>query len=118
MPNPAQPYEEADPDELPPAQPVHYAEQALLGALLLHPHRLETIGTLLPEHFGNHSHGALFSAIRTLPLPDLEVHAKEAGWLNAVLDAARPEAPGLTAPYLHTLINACPGPTTRRPTPG
>ncbi|WP_405889846.1 replicative DNA helicase [Streptomyces sp. NBC_00133] len=109
MPNPTEPYEEFDLDDTAPL-PVHYAEQALLGALLLAPQRLTTIGTLLPEHFGNHAHGTLFAAMRTLRPPDSEVHVKEPVWLNAVLDAARPEAPGLTAAYLHTLIQACPWP--------
>ncbi|QKZ21073.1 hypothetical protein [Streptomyces chartreusis] len=31
-------------------------------------------------------------------------------WLNSLLDAARPHAPGLTASYLHTLIQVCPWP--------
>ncbi|MEU8867838.1 DnaB-like helicase N-terminal domain-containing protein [Streptomyces umbrinus] len=31
-------------------------------------------------------------------------------WLNAVLDHARPHAPGLSASYLHTLIQFCPQP--------
>ncbi|MFF8372667.1 hypothetical protein ACF05W_28050 [Streptomyces lydicus] len=46
MPHHADPYEGDDLDDLPPPQPVHYAEQALLGALLLDPHRLDTIGRL------------------------------------------------------------------------
>ncbi|WP_159468749.1 DnaB-like helicase N-terminal domain-containing protein [Streptomyces caniferus] len=110
MPHPADPYEGDDLDDLPPPQLVHYAEQALLGALLLEPHRLDTIGCLTPDHFGNHAHGALFAAMCTVPAPDPKQHAKDTAWLSAVLAKARPEAPGLTASYLHTLIQSCPRP--------
>ncbi|MEI5100887.1 DnaB-like helicase N-terminal domain-containing protein [Streptomyces sp. PmtG] len=86
---------------------MHYAEQSLLGALLLDPHRLHDIGPMDPDHFADHTHGELFRALRTAPAP--EPHTSPA-WLNTVLDTARPHAPGLTAPYLHTLIQACPWP--------
>ncbi|GAO12417.1 hypothetical protein TPA0598_10_03870 [Streptomyces lydicamycinicus] len=89
---------------------MHYAEQALLGALLLEPHRLDTIGHLEPHHFGNHAHNALFTAIRTVSSPDPKQHVKDTAWLGAVLAKARHEAPGLTASYLHTLIQSCPRP--------
>ncbi|WP_432141039.1 DnaB-like helicase N-terminal domain-containing protein [Streptomyces sp. bgisy084] len=110
MPHPTDPYEGDDLDDLPPPQAVHYAEQALLGALLLEPHRLDTIGHLEPHHFGNHAHNALFTAIRTVSSPDPKQHAKDTAWLGAVLAKARHEAPGLTASYLHTLIQSCPRP--------
>ncbi|MFI7102723.1 DnaB-like helicase N-terminal domain-containing protein [Streptomyces sp. NPDC050161] len=95
---------------MPVPQPVHYAEQALLGALLLDPRHRTTLGPLEPDSFDNHAHGALFAAIRTLPLPDPDQHRTSTTWLDAVLDRARPEAPGLTASYLHTLIQFCPRP--------
>lgn len=110
MPHPTDAYEDDDLADLPPPQPVHYAEQALLGALLLHPHRLTEIGTLNAEHFDNYAHGTLFAAIRTVPVPDPEQHLTDPAWLNTVLDSARPETPGLTASYLHTLIQVCPWP--------
>ncbi|MGA5265815.1 DnaB-like helicase N-terminal domain-containing protein [Streptomyces lydicamycinicus] len=110
MPDPTASYEGDDLDDLPPPQPVHYAEQALLGALLLEPHRLDTIGHLEPHHFGNHAHNALFTAIRTVSSPDPKQHVKDTAWLGAVLAKARHEAPGLTASYLHTLIQSCPRP--------
>ncbi|MDL2075714.1 DnaB-like helicase N-terminal domain-containing protein [Streptomyces sp. GXMU-J15] len=106
---PTDPYED-DLTDLPPARPVHYAEQALLGALLLDPHRLDDIGDLDAGQFDNHAHGALFQAVRTVPSPTPEIHRSGPGWLNTVLDAARPHAPGLTASYLHTLIQVCPWP--------
>lgn len=109
MPQPTDPYED-DLDDLPPARPVHYAEQSLLGALLLAPHRLADIGDLDTGQFSNHAHGALFQAMRTVPPPNPEAHRSDPAWLNTVLDAARPHAPGLTASYLHTLIQVCPWP--------
>lgn len=48
--------------------------------------------------------------MRALPAPDSVQHAKDATWLNAVLAAAREHACGLTASYLHTLIQVCPWP--------
>ncbi|MDG5808464.1 DnaB-like helicase N-terminal domain-containing protein [Streptomyces ossamyceticus] len=97
-------------DRVPPPKPVHYAEQALLGALLLEPARLADTGTLEASHFDNHTHAALFTAIRALPPPDLNDHAKDTTWLNAVLKQARAHAPGLSATYLHFLIQFCPRP--------
>ena len=97
-------------DEIPPPPPVHYAEQALLGAILLEPHRLKTIGALLPEHFASHSHHVLFSAMLGTPPPAPSEHATSPVWLNTLLDLARPQAPGLTVPHLHTLIQSCPTP--------
>ncbi|MEU6312323.1 DnaB-like helicase N-terminal domain-containing protein, partial [Streptomyces sp. NPDC047014] len=100
----------ADEDLLPyPATPpvVHYAEQALLGALLLVPARLKTIGLLDPAHFASPAHGALFAAMTTVPPPAPEVHHTSPVWLNRLLDAARPQARSLSASYLHTLIRVC-----------
>ncbi|MEU6395455.1 DnaB-like helicase N-terminal domain-containing protein [Streptomyces cinnamoneus] len=102
---------EADEDVLQyPAPPpvVHYAEQALLGALLLAPERLKTIGPLEPEHFANTAHSALFAAMRRVSPPAPEVHRTSPVWPNQLLDAAQPQARALTAPYLHTLISVCP----------
>ncbi|MEU1329470.1 DnaB-like helicase N-terminal domain-containing protein [Streptomyces sp. NPDC005865] len=110
MPPPSTDDENDDLDELPPPQPVHYAEQSLLGALLLDPHRLHEIGPLDPSHFSNHTHGELFRAMRSAPAPHTEQHRISPAWLNTVLNAARPHAPGLTASYLHALIQVCPWP--------
>ncbi|MFI1675978.1 DnaB-like helicase N-terminal domain-containing protein [Streptomyces sp. NPDC020607] len=110
MPPPSTGDENDDLDGPPPSRSVHYAEQALLGALLLDPHRRDEIGPLDPDHFSNHTHGELFRAMRTAPAPDAEQHRTSPAWLNTVLDAARPHAPGLTASYLHTLIQVCPWP--------
>ncbi|MGQ4436399.1 MULTISPECIES: DnaB-like helicase N-terminal domain-containing protein [unclassified Streptomyces] len=95
-------------DLTPAPKPVHYAEQALLGALLIEPARLADTEPLIAQHFDSHTHAALFTAIRTLPPPDPATHAKDTAWLNTVLEHARPHAPGLNAPYLHDLIQFCP----------
>lgn len=95
-------------DRVPALKPVHYAEQALLGALLLEPTRLADIEQLTADHFESRTHAALFTGIATLPAPDPADHAKDTTWLNQVLDFARPHAPGLTASYLHALIQFCP----------
>ncbi|MCY0931827.1 hypothetical protein OTB20_37740 [Streptomyces sp. H27-H1] len=44
------------------------------------------------------------------PPPAPAEHTTSPIWLNTLLNAARPEAPGLTAPHLHTLVQACPAP--------
>ncbi|MFI2236482.1 DnaB-like helicase N-terminal domain-containing protein [Streptomyces chrestomyceticus] len=90
--------------------PVLYAEQALLGALLLEPARLADLDHLASEHFGDHAHSALYVAMRTAAVPAADEHRKTPVWLRRVLDAARPQAPGLTASYLHTLVQRCPWP--------
>ncbi|RSO07053.1 replicative DNA helicase [Streptomyces sp. WAC 06783] len=89
---------------------MHYAEQALLGALLLEPARLDELGPLAPEHFGDPAHSALYTAMHTTPVPGAEQHRRAPVWLERVLKAARPQTPGLTASYLHTLVQRCPWP--------
>ncbi|MFJ3620637.1 DnaB-like helicase N-terminal domain-containing protein [Streptomyces iakyrus] len=113
MPRTPSPDEDDNLDDLPdthPPEPVYYAEQALLGALLLEPHRLADVTGIEPGSFSNYARGALFAAIRALPAPDPVQHAKDTTWLNAVLATAREHARGLTASYLHTLIQVCPWP--------
>ncbi|WP_420036004.1 DnaB-like helicase N-terminal domain-containing protein [Streptomyces sp. cg28] len=110
MPQPPSERYEDDLEDVPAPGPVHYAEQSLLGALLLEPHRLSDISDLESGHFSNHAHGALWQAMRDVPAPEPDAHRSSPAWLNAVLDAARPLAPGLTASYLHALIQVCPWP--------
>ncbi|MFE2140392.1 DnaB-like helicase N-terminal domain-containing protein [Streptomyces sp. NPDC059456] len=95
-----------DPNATPPDPPIHYAEQALLSALLLEPHRREAIGPLGPEHFSRPLHGAVFAAIVALTPPAPAIHAREPVWLASILSHAGPTTPALTPSYLHTLI-AC-----------
>ncbi|MFF8482008.1 DnaB-like helicase N-terminal domain-containing protein [Streptomyces antibioticus] len=102
--------EDDDLDTVPPPPPVFHVEQALLGALLLDPHRLGGITAITADSFSTAAHAALFTAISTLPAPDPAEHATSATWLDQVLTAALDHARGLTAPYLHTLIQNCPWP--------
>ncbi|SEO73345.1 DnaB-like helicase N terminal domain-containing protein [Actinacidiphila rubida] len=106
-------HDTADLDERGEPEPpgaLHYAEQALLGALLLDPEQLAGVPDLRSDHFANPSHSALFAAMRTLTPPDPDAHRASPVWLTAVLKTAATTALGLDAPYIHTLINACPRP--------
>ncbi|AIA06631.1 DnaB-like helicase N-terminal domain-containing protein [Streptomyces noursei] len=101
----------SDEDDLDtPTPPVFFAEQALLGALLLEPHRLGEVPGIGPEAFSTAAHSAVFAAIRSLPAPDPAQHAQNTAWLDKVLACARKQARGLSASYLHTLIQVCPRP--------
>ncbi|MFJ6752145.1 DnaB-like helicase N-terminal domain-containing protein [Streptomyces sp. NPDC091266] len=95
---------------IPPPQPIFHVEQALLGALLLEPQRLGDVTGIASDAFSTAAHAALFAAIRSLPSPDPLQHAKNTKWLDDVLTAARDQARGLSASYLHTLIQVCPWP--------
>ncbi|WP_329472461.1 replicative DNA helicase [Streptomyces sp. NBC_01723] len=97
-------------DAVPPPQPVFHVEQALLGALLLDPHRQDDVSGITADSFSTAAHAALYAAINTLPRPDPAEHAKNTKWLDHVLTTALEEARGLTATYLHTLIQVCPWP--------
>ncbi|MFJ7589444.1 DnaB-like helicase N-terminal domain-containing protein [Streptomyces sp. NPDC097617] len=96
--------------DIPASPPVHYAEQALLGALLLDPYGIKNLGTLDAGHFANVRHRALFAAMAALTPPTPSLHAKEPVWINAVHAHALPHARGLAQSYLHTLAAACPEP--------
>ncbi|MGK9462174.1 DnaB-like helicase N-terminal domain-containing protein [Streptomyces sp. G6] len=102
--------DEDDLDAVPPPQPVFHVEQALLGALLLDPHRIDDVSGIAADSFSTTAHAALYAAISTLPRPDPAEHAKNTKWLDHVLTAGREQARGLTATYLHTLIQVCPWP--------
>ncbi|WP_079080714.1 DnaB-like helicase N-terminal domain-containing protein [Streptomyces ardesiacus] len=102
--------DEDDLDAVPPPQPVFHAEQALLGALLLDPHRLDDVNGITPDSFSTAAHAALYAAITTVPRPDPAEHAQNTKWLDRVLAAGLEQARGLTATYLHTLIQVCPWP--------
>ncbi|MFD8351468.1 DnaB-like helicase N-terminal domain-containing protein [Streptomyces coelicoflavus] len=99
-----------DDDSLPSPPPVFHAEQALLGALLLDPHRLADLTGITTDSFSDPVHSAVFAALRTLPAPDPAEHAQNAHWLDRVLTTATRQVRGLMAPYLHTLIQVCPWP--------
>ncbi|MGQ4381429.1 DnaB-like helicase N-terminal domain-containing protein [Streptomyces sp. SAS_267] len=106
MPSSPEP-DENDLDTIPPPQPVFHAEQALLGALLLDPHRLGDMTGISADSFSTATHAALFAAISTVPPPDPAEHANTT-WLNKVLAKGREQNRGLTVSYLHDLIQVCP----------
>ncbi|MFD9441262.1 DnaB-like helicase N-terminal domain-containing protein [Streptomyces sp. NPDC060006] len=106
MPHAPEP-DEDDLDVIAPPQPVFHVEQALLGALLLEPHRLSDVTGIAADSFSTAAHAALFAAISTLPPPDPTEHAKNTKWLDQVLASGREQARGLTASYLHTLVQIC-----------
>ncbi|MFF0698053.1 DnaB-like helicase N-terminal domain-containing protein [Streptomyces tendae] len=109
MPHTPEP-DEDDLDTLAPPQPVFHVEQALLGALLLDPHRVDDVSGIAADSFSTAAHAALYGAITTLPRPDPAEHAKNTQWLDRVLTTAQEQARGLTASYLHTLVQVCPWP--------
>ncbi|MFI9047346.1 DnaB-like helicase N-terminal domain-containing protein [Streptomyces sp. NPDC053427] len=102
--------DEVDLDTIPAPHPVFHVEQALLGALLLDPHRLGDLTGISADSFSTAAHAALFAAISTLPPPDPAEHATNTHWLDQVLATGREQTRGLTAPYLHALIQVCPWP--------
>ncbi|MFJ4828846.1 DnaB-like helicase N-terminal domain-containing protein [Streptomyces sp. NPDC088747] len=102
--------DEDDLDAIAPSHPVFHVEQALLGALLLDPHRLDDVNGIAADSFSTAAHAALYATISTLPRPDPAEHAKNAKWLDRVLATAVEEARGLTASYLHVLVQVCPWP--------
>ncbi|MFJ6071566.1 DnaB-like helicase N-terminal domain-containing protein [Streptomyces sp. NPDC093065] len=111
MPHTSEPEsDEDDLDTVPAPQPVFHVEQALLGALLLDPHRLADLTGINAGSFSTAAHSAVFAAISALPAPDPAEHAQSADWLGLVLATAGRQVRGLTAPYLHTLIQVCPWP--------
>ncbi|MET9556790.1 DnaB-like helicase N-terminal domain-containing protein [Streptomyces sp. NPDC006645] len=92
----------------PPPPPVFHVEQALLGALLLEPHRAAGLAGITAEAFSTAAHAALFTAVRALPVPETAQHATTTTWLNQVLTTAGEQTRGLTTAYLHHLIQLCP----------
>ncbi|MFE4801461.1 DnaB-like helicase N-terminal domain-containing protein [Streptomyces sp. NPDC056708] len=101
---------EPDEDDLattPPPPPVFHVEQALLGALLLEPHRLSEITGIGASSFSTAAHAALFGAIGSMPAPDPVEHATDASWLHEVLTVARRQARGLSPTYVHALVQVC-----------
>ncbi|BFO16745.1 DnaB-like helicase N-terminal domain-containing protein [Streptomyces sp. KM77-8] len=89
---------------------MFHVEQALLGALLLEPHRLRDVSGIAVDSFSIAAHAAVYAAITTLPPPDPAEHARNTKWLDRVLATGRGQARGLTASYLHTLVQVCPWP--------
>ncbi|GCD93755.1 DnaB-like helicase N-terminal domain-containing protein [Embleya hyalina] len=95
--------------------PHLHAEQALLGALLLEPARIEDVREhLLPDHLYRAAHGALYRALLG-PLPDAHnAETTVAARVMALVQAAGKHAAGITPAYAHTLMAACPHPRNAR----
>ncbi|MFG3348644.1 DnaB-like helicase N-terminal domain-containing protein [Streptomyces sp. NPDC048018] len=108
--SPAHGTDAEDPYEPAERPPLYYAEQALLGAVLLQPALLPLLAELSASAFDSPSHAAVFAAMRDVPIPEAATALAGLDWLNAVLVKARQQAPGLTPSYMHTLISACPQP--------
>ncbi|GGK28305.1 hypothetical protein GCM10011583_70370 [Streptomyces camponoticapitis] len=89
---------------------MFHVEQALLGALLLEPHRAADLTGITAQAFSTAAHAALFTSIRSLPAPEPAEHATSTTWLNQVLTAADEQTRGLTTAYLHRLVQLCPQP--------
>ncbi|MFJ6381382.1 DnaB-like helicase N-terminal domain-containing protein [Kitasatospora sp. NPDC092039] len=94
--------------------PLLTGEQAVLGAVLLDPHQLDRLDWLEPRDFYRPAHQALFTALRTLRSaghPALTAQGEvPLAWVTDSLAEASKHVRGLTAPYPHTLIAACPRP--------
>ncbi|MFE2864883.1 DnaB-like helicase N-terminal domain-containing protein [Embleya sp. NPDC059259] len=92
--------------------PHLHAEQALLGALLVEPDRIEDVrGLLLPEHMYRPAHEALYRVL--LEHPEHRSHGRRvatAERVMALVATASAHAAGLTPVYAHTLMAACPHP--------
>ncbi len=118
MPHTAGPQNETAPYEGSAPDPVDYAEQALLGALLTQPALVHQLPHLAPDHFARHIHGALFAAITQLgpPAPHDPGRQQEPTglpslrWLRQVFEKAKARSHGLALPYLHQLVHTCPTP--------
>ncbi len=93
--------------------PLLGAEQALIGSVLLDPGQLSHLDWLAPDHFYLPAHQTLFAALRKLrddAHPALFQQPVPLSWVSDAVDEASAHVRGLTAPYAHTLIAACPRP--------
>ncbi|MGX1759941.1 DnaB-like helicase N-terminal domain-containing protein [Streptomyces lydicus] len=99
-----------------PPQALDYAEEALVGGLLLDPRQLDGVQEMLPEHFYRPVHSALFAAMRHLAsachpaLGKRPAKEEEFAWVRDTLAVAAREVPGLAPSVAHTLIGRCPNP--------
>lgn len=110
MPHTPDPDDDIGLDDSPAPPAIHFAEQAVLGALLQEPHQIRSLGGLEPRHFANPFHAAIYTAIRTLTPPTATEHTQSPAWPRAVLHAAGEHVRGLTPGYLYGLLSACPTP--------
>lgn len=96
--------------------PLHRAEQAVLGAVFLDPGQLERLSPWLrPEHFYRPAHQALYASALALrerghPGSTAVVGAVPVSWVADVVTEAGTRTRGVTASYAHQLVAACPRP--------
>ena len=104
--------------------PLIQAEQAVLGSVFLDPGQLDHLSPWLrPEHFSRPAHAALYAAMLKLRADGHPATAAKSGdpiplsWVTDTVQEAGTRTRGLTAPYAHSLISACPR-TTHAPVYG
>ncbi|MGW1281750.1 DnaB-like helicase N-terminal domain-containing protein [Streptomyces tsukubensis] len=96
--------------------PLHRAEQAVLGAVFLDPGQLERLSPWLrPEHFYRPAHQALYGAALALrdrghPGSTAAAGAVPVSWVADAVAEAGTRTRGVTASYAHQLVAACPRP--------
>ncbi|MEV3871614.1 DnaB-like helicase N-terminal domain-containing protein [Streptomyces sp. NPDC049906] len=94
--------------------PLDRAEQAVLGAVFLDPSQLDHFGSWLrPEHFYRPAHQALYASVLALrerahPGSTAVVGAVPVSWVADAVTEAGTRIRGVTAPYAHQLVAACP----------
>ncbi|MER6132146.1 DnaB-like helicase N-terminal domain-containing protein [Streptomyces sp. NPDC001815] len=105
-------------------KPLVQAEQAVLGSVFLDPGQLDGLAPWLrPEHFSRPAHAALYAAMLKLRADGHPATAGKSGdpiplsWVTDTVQEACTRTRGLTAPYAHSLISACPR-TTHAPVYG
>ncbi|GAA2377763.1 DnaB-like helicase N-terminal domain-containing protein [Streptomyces carpaticus] len=97
----------------PSEDPVEYAEQALLGALLHQPDHLPAITRQLHgQDWSLPTHQALYQAINHHPTPHTETERHT--WYLTVTTTATRKIRTFTPAYASTLLNCCPDPANAR----
>ncbi|GLF95554.1 DnaB-like helicase N-terminal domain-containing protein [Streptomyces yaizuensis] len=96
--------------------PLHRAEQAVLGAIFLNPTQLEQLSSWLrSKHFYRPAHQALYASALALrdrghPGSTAAVGSVPVSWVADAVTEAGTRTRGVTASYAHQLVAACPRP--------
>ncbi|MGV9312074.1 DnaB-like helicase N-terminal domain-containing protein [Streptomyces sp. NPDC003691] len=96
--------------------PLHRAEQAVLGAVFLDPGQLERLSPWLrPEHLYRPAHQALYASALALrerghPGSTAAAGSVPVSWVADAVTEAGTRTRGVTASYAHQLVAACPRP--------
>ncbi|WP_328946018.1 hypothetical protein OG259_35840 [Streptomyces sp. NBC_00250] len=106
-----------DPYEPTERPPLYYAEQALLGAVLLQPQLLLALEDLDTSAFDSPVHAAVFAAMHDVPAPEEATSVGGLDWLNTVLAKARTQTPGLPPRTCTIWSPPAPSPSTPPRTP-